>query len=202
MGLCWRQRRNREDVDFAFVSLDYYNRYHDFIRGMPGSFNEVIKGIDRIRKAGNTKVVLVTTISSLNFSAIEPMAQFAKDLHVGISFNSVEPTVQAGFEQGRTSSPVSDYGLTKSQLQFFYDTLLKLKQQGFPLMETENVLKHFVEGRSWSCQFPKMFVFTCRLITKFLVAPTTTLMTLTRGLLAITFQANFSGITRRELPKM
>ena len=147
------------NVDFAFISLDYYNRYHDFIRGRPGSFNEVIKGIDRIRKAGNTKVVLVTTISALNFDAIEPMAQLAKDLHVGISFNSVEPTVQAGFEQGRTSSPVSDYGLTKSQLQVFYDTLLKLKQQGYPLMETENVLKHFAQRRSWRCQFPKMFVY-------------------------------------------
>lgn len=147
------------NLDFVFVSLDYFNGYHDFIRGRSGSFREVINGIERIRKVGNTKVVLVTTISSLNFDAIEQMAQLARVLQVGISFNSVEPTVQSGFEQGRTSSPVTDYGLTKSQLQVFYDTLLKLKQQGYPLMETENVLKHFAEGRSWRCQFPKMFVY-------------------------------------------
>jgi hypothetical protein len=26
-------------------------------------------------------------------------------------------------------------------------------------METEQVLRHFVEGRSWTCEFPKMFVY-------------------------------------------
>ncbi len=147
------------NVDFIFVSLDYFNGYHDFIRGRRGSFDEVIKGIERIRKVGNTKVVLVTTISALNFDAIKPMAKLAQDLHVGISYNSVEPTVRSSFEEGRTLSPVEDYGLTGTQLQAFYNSLLKLKSEGYPLMETEYVLKHFAEWRSWTCQFPKMFVY-------------------------------------------
>jgi MoaA/NifB/PqqE/SkfB family radical SAM enzyme len=147
------------NLDVAFVSLDYFNDYHDFIRGKPGAFKEVMEGIDRIRKAGHTRVVLVTTISSLNFDAIEPMAVLARDLHVGISYNSVEPTVKLGFEAGRSESPVTDYGLTKTQLQTFYVKLLNLKREGYPLMETEIVLRHFVEGRSWKCDFPKMFVY-------------------------------------------
>jgi MoaA/NifB/PqqE/SkfB family radical SAM enzyme len=147
------------NVDFIFVSLDYFNGHHDFIRGRHGSFNEVIKGIERIRKVGNTKVVLVTTISSLNFDAIEPMAKFARDLRVGISYNSVEPTVKSSFEEGRTLSPVENYGLNRTQLQTLYNSLLKLKNEGYPLMETKHVLKHFTEGRSWTCQFPKMFVY-------------------------------------------
>jgi MoaA/NifB/PqqE/SkfB family radical SAM enzyme len=147
------------NVDFMFISLDYFNSYHDFIRGKAGSFEGVIEGIERIKKAGHTKVVLVTTISTLNFDAIEPMARLAEDLQVGISFNSVEPTVQSGFEAGRTDSPVEDYGLTPVQLQAFYDMLLKLKKQGYPLMETKHALKHFVEARNWRCQFPKMFVY-------------------------------------------
>jgi MoaA/NifB/PqqE/SkfB family radical SAM enzyme len=144
------------NLDMAFVSLDYFNSYHDFIRGKPGSFKEVMEGIERIRDAGHTRVVLVTTISSLNFDAIEPMAELAHDLHVGISFNSVEPTVKVGFEDGRSESPVSDYGLTRAQLRTFYVKLLKLKREGYPLMETEVVLKHFVEGRSWRCNFPNV----------------------------------------------
>lgn len=147
------------NIDVAFVSLDYFSDYHDFIRGRPGAFKEVMDGIEKIRSAGHTRVVLVTTISSLNFDAIEPMAKLARDLHVGISYNSVEPTVKSGFEDGRSQSPVEDYGLTKTQLQTFYVKLLKLKQEGYPLMETECVLKHFVEGRSWKCDFPKMFVY-------------------------------------------
>ncbi|MGD6809995.1 MAG: radical SAM protein [Candidatus Bathyarchaeia archaeon] len=146
-------------LDMVFVSLDYFNDYHDFIRGKPRAFKEVMEGIDEIRKAGHTRVVLVTTISSLNFEAIEPMAKLARDLHVGISYNSVEPTVKSSFEAGRSQSPVADYGLTKRQLQTFYEKLLALKIEGYPLMETELVLKHFVEGRSWTCDFPKMFVY-------------------------------------------
>ncbi len=146
-------------VDFLFVSLDYFTEYHDVIRGRPGSFREVIDGIERIRKVGNTKVVLVTTISSLNFNAIEPMARLAENLGVEISYNSVEPTVQLSFEEGRTSTPVENFGLNSARLQTFYKLLLKLKKEGYPLMETEHVLKHFVEGRRWKCVFPKMFVY-------------------------------------------
>jgi MoaA/NifB/PqqE/SkfB family radical SAM enzyme len=147
------------NLDFIFVSLDYFNDHHDFIRGRPGSFNEVMRGIKKIREVGNTRVVLVTTISTLNLNAIEPMAKLARDLRVGISYNSVEPTVQSSFEQGRTGSPVKALGLNKMQLQGFYDSLVRLKRAGYPLMETEYVLKHFAQGERWTCQFPKMFVY-------------------------------------------
>jgi MoaA/NifB/PqqE/SkfB family radical SAM enzyme len=147
------------NLDFIFVSLDYFNEYHDFIRGRRGSFNEVVRGIEKIRQIGNTRVTLVTTISTLNFDAVERMAKLARDLQVGISYNSVEPTVQSSFEEGRTESPVQNIGLSRVQLQNFYARLLRLKQEKYPLMETEYVLKHFVEGRRWICQFPKMFVY-------------------------------------------
>jgi MoaA/NifB/PqqE/SkfB family radical SAM enzyme len=147
------------NLDIAFVSLDYFNEYNDFIRGRKGSFREVIKGINRMREVGNTRIVLVTTISSLNFNAIEPMAKLALDLQVGISYNAVEPTIQLCSEEARTEVPLRDYGLSRSQLQFFHKSLLQLKRKGYPLMETEQVLKDFVEGRSWTCQFPKMFVY-------------------------------------------
>lgn len=146
-------------LDFVFVSLDYFNDYHDFIRGRKGSFNEVINGIQKLRQVADTRVTLVTTISTLNFAAIEPMAKLARDLQTGISYNAVEPTVQTSFEQGRTESPVHDYGLSNKQLKAFYDSLLRLKLQGYPLMETQHVLKHFTQNKPWTCQFPKMFVY-------------------------------------------
>jgi len=148
-----------ENLDFAFVSLDYFDEYHDIIRGRQGSFKEVIRGIERIREIGRTRIVLVTTISRLNFDAIEPMARLAQDLRVGISYNAVEPTVQSSFEEGRTDSPVNDYGLSRKQLQIFYETLLRLKSEDYPLMETMYVLRHYVEGKPFTCHFPKIFVY-------------------------------------------
>jgi MoaA/NifB/PqqE/SkfB family radical SAM enzyme len=79
-----------QNLDFVFVSLDYYNDYHDTIRGRKGAFQEAVQGIQRIRELGNTRATLVTTISKLNFDAIIPMAKFAQDLGVGISYNAVD----------------------------------------------------------------------------------------------------------------
>jgi MoaA/NifB/PqqE/SkfB family radical SAM enzyme len=158
-SLLAQKAKSLRNLDFVFVSLDYFDDYHDFIRGRRASFKEVMAGIGRIREVGNTRVTLVTTISSLNFDAIEPMAKLARDLQVGISYNAVEPTVQSSFEEGRTESPLHDYGLSKEQLHVFYKSLLQLKRQGYPLMETKCVLKDFVDGKRWMCQFPKMFVY-------------------------------------------
>ncbi len=145
-------------LDFAFVSLDYFDSYHDIIRGRPGSFDEVVRGIDRIREVAGTKVTLVTTISRLNLDAMEPMARLARDLGVTISYNSVEPTLDFGLTNSE-ASPNFRLGLTRAELQGFYETLLRLKQDGYPLLETETVLRDFVEGRPWVCDFPKMFVY-------------------------------------------
>lgn len=146
------------NLDFAFVSLDYFNEYHDFIRGRKGSFDDAIRGIRRIREVGKTRVVLVTTISTLNPDAIEPMARLARELKVGISYNFVEPTLDFGLTSSE-DSPNLSLGLTRAQQRDFYRELLRLKREGYPLMETEYVLSHFSEGRRWKCHFPKMFVY-------------------------------------------
>ena len=158
-----------KDLDFAFISLDYFNEYHDFIRGRRGAFQEVLKGIERIRAIGDTRVTLVTTISRLNFDAIEPMAKLARDLGVGISYNAVEVanqlydsfglTFQQGYDEGSKSSLVEDYGLSREQLRAFYHTILRLKKEGYPLMETEYVLRHYAEVKPFTCHFPKIFVY-------------------------------------------
>ena len=146
------------NLDFAFVSLDYFNEYHDFIRGRRGSFDDAIRGVQRIREVGRTRVTLVTTISTLNLDAMEPMARLARSLKVGISYNFVEPTLDFGLTSS-SDSPNLRLGLTKEQQRNFYSELLRLKRAGYPLMETEYVLRHFAEGRRWTCHFPKMFVY-------------------------------------------
>lgn len=147
------------NLDLAFVSLDYFNGYHDFIRGRSGSFDDAIRGINRIREVGNTRVTLVTTISTLNLDAMEPMAKLAKYLRVGISYNAVEPSFGEATDLPNMNRSDASLGLTRQQLHDFYVTLLRLKREGYPLLDTEDVLKHFVEGRRWTCHFPKMFVY-------------------------------------------
>lgn len=146
------------DLDFAFVSLDHPTPYHDVIRGRRGSFDEVLRGIERLRSVAGTRIVLVATISTLNFDAMVPMAELAERLGVMVSYNSVEPTLDFGLTDAE-SSPNFALGLAPAQLAEFYATLLRIKRDGLPLMETEQVLEDFVAGRPWRCEFPKMFVY-------------------------------------------
>ena len=85
-----------KNLDFAFVSLDYYNDYDDVIRGRPNTFGEVIRGVYELKKIGRTKVAFVTTISSMNWNAMRKMAELASEMGVGISFNSVEQSLDFG----------------------------------------------------------------------------------------------------------
>lgn len=145
-------------LDIAFVSLDEATPYHDVIRGRPGNFDEVIRGVRRIREVARTKVTLVSTISTLNPDAMEPLARLAKEMGVGIAFNSIEPTLDYGLTDSERS-PNLKYEFTPQRLHEFYVTALRLKREGYPLMETEEVLEGYVEGRPWKCEFPKMFVY-------------------------------------------
>lgn len=146
-------------LDLAFVSLDYYTSYHDEIRRHPGNFEQVLRGIDRIRELARTKVTLVCTISTLNrVEAMEPMARLAKELGVGISFNSIEPTLDFGLTDS-DRSPNLTFALSPAELHEFYATALRLKRSGYPLMETEEILRDYVAGRPWTCEFDRMFVY-------------------------------------------
>ena len=147
-----------KNLDFAFVSVDYYNDYDDIIRGRPGTFEEASRGVESLKANGHTRVALVTTISTLNWGAMEEMARFATRMGVGISFNSVEQSMDFGLTDKETT-PNMQIGLTSAQLHEFYEELLRIKKAGYPLMETDVVLEDFVKQKPWKCDFSKMFVY-------------------------------------------
>jgi MoaA/NifB/PqqE/SkfB family radical SAM enzyme len=148
-----------ENTDFIFASLDYPDAYHDVIRGRKGSFNEVMNGINEILNIGKTRVVIVSTISKLNLNRIEEMALLAQKLGMGISYNAVEPTFSSSYNDERTYSPVEEFGLDEIELKHFYKKLLSLKQKGYPLMESEGVLRDYARETPFKCHFPKIFVY-------------------------------------------
>jgi MoaA/NifB/PqqE/SkfB family radical SAM enzyme len=146
------------NLDFAFVSLDHPTEYHDYIRGRKGSFREVIEGIRCLLEEGGAKVTLVSTISKLNLNQMEGLARLAQQSQVGISYNAVESSWTAGYSE-REASVVKDYGLSETEVRYFYNKLLDLKHRGLPVMESEWVLRDYAVGKPWVCHFPKMFVY-------------------------------------------
>lgn len=147
------------DLDFACVSIDYPDDHNDYIRGRRGAFREVIRGTKRLLELGKTRVTFVCTVSRLNLDKVEAMASLAQNLGVGISYNAVEPTWLSGYDTGRTESVVEENGLTDCELRDLYRELLKLKRRGYPLMESELVLRDYACRRPFKCHFPKIFVY-------------------------------------------
>ncbi len=146
------------NLDFAFISVDYHNSYDDVIRGRPGTFDEVMKGIEALKKIGRTKMAFVTTVSKLNWDAMKPMAELARRLGIGISYNSIEQSLDFG-QTDEGTTPNFQIGLGDDGLKEFYNKLLEIKEEGYPLMETQEVLEDFVNDVPWKCDFPKMFVY-------------------------------------------
>lgn len=147
-----------KNLDFAFVSIDYHNDYDDVIRGRPGTFNEVINGLKALKRSSRTWIAFVTTISRMNWDTIEPMAKLAQDLGIGISYNSIEQSLDFGLTTEETT-PNFSVGLSDEKLHEFYRKLQEIKAAGYPLMETDIVLRDFVNQVPWKCHFPKMFVY-------------------------------------------
>lgn len=71
-------------IDVFFVSLDAIGELHDRIRGVPGTFDRVKRGLGYLIKAKNgrqcPKVIVNTTVSSLNIDEFEKIVPFAREM--------------------------------------------------------------------------------------------------------------------------
>jgi len=146
-------------TDSLVISLDSPDSLHDYIRGRNNAYREVVEGLEEVKKIGKCIIVLVATISKLNFDKIEDLAKFAMENNVFVTYNTVEPTLVTSYENERTYLPVEKYGLNKKELHEFYSKLLELKHKGCPLAETETVLQDYVDGKPFNCHFSEVFVY-------------------------------------------
>lgn len=78
---------------FVSVSLDGSTPdVHEWIRGVPGSFDAALKGIKNLVKAG-LKPQIIMTLMRRNRDQLEPLVQLAESLGAGsVKFNIVMPT--------------------------------------------------------------------------------------------------------------
>lgn len=71
-------------IDVFFVSLDAIGELHDYIRGVPGTFDRARRGLEYLIKAKKgrqcPKVIVNTTVSSLNIDEFEKIVPFAREI--------------------------------------------------------------------------------------------------------------------------
>ncbi|MDD5596262.1 MAG: radical SAM protein [Candidatus Omnitrophica bacterium] len=137
-------------ADVFYTSLDGVGDLHDRVRGVPGSFANVQRGISALVKArkkrGSPKIIANCTISNLNIDGFEKVVDFAKENSVDtVAFEYVGefPEESLGHSAINGVDPEPYYIAQKSSLFLNYEqaTLLKSKLKAIKEKYRDNGLE-------------------------------------------------------------
>lgn len=134
-----------EAFDFVYVSIDGFEKTHDTIRGLEGTFERAITGLKNlIEVRGDCTVGVNFVLTNKNYEEFLPICSWLKDLGVDVLFVS---TVGESIDGGNFASI---YSIPKDKVDGFIKKVLneKMKDPKF-LISSEKFIKlipKFVKG--------------------------------------------------------
>ena len=133
----------RRYVDCLFVSLDGIGALHDFLRGIPRSFEKAVEGIRVARP--HLEVAISSTITKNNMTQASPLVELAESLGVHITF-------QVAYDYS-TADPMSPL---RADLFDTLQELRKLKMEGAPILQSKEyfdaLIQSWYQGHPWRCK--------------------------------------------------
>ena len=124
------------------ISLDANTpELHDYIRGMNGLFNKIIRGITLLREEQAKQnitfpIIIKPTIMSLNFKILPDIVRWAEE--IGATAVNFQPL-------GRWTRETYDELWIEEkecpELDRIMEQLIAMKQSGFPIMNSEEILR-------------------------------------------------------------
>lgn len=142
-----KAERLAELADLTLVSLDHHTDYHDYMRGVKGTFDRAVKGIARLRHKGG-RAAINCVLSKLNIDDIERIAKLARRLDAKIAFDPME--VFPGYNE--------EYSLSRGELKRAFSEIRSLKRQGYPILNSHEYVDHSIDHIEYSCAQPLIFV--------------------------------------------
>jgi MoaA/NifB/PqqE/SkfB family radical SAM enzyme len=134
-------------VDLTWVSLDYDSKYHDTMRNLQGTFEKAVKGISDLRQAGG-RIVINCVLSQLNRDIVPRMGKLAQELGVRIAFDPME--IFPGCNE--------QIALTSNQKRQVFSEIAKLKQEGYPILNSKEYINYQQVNGRYSCAQPRIFL--------------------------------------------
>ncbi len=124
-------------ADTLWVSLDGWKETHDHLRS--SSFDAVYS---RLKETGHPRVFVHCTINCANWKDLERMAERVRSLPAvrGMTFQFFYP-----YGLGE-----DDLALAPEERRTAVETLLKLKQKGYPVCQSSARLRAMIDNR-WRC---------------------------------------------------
>ena len=133
----------KDSLNSLFVSLDGIGAMHDYLRGIPRSYDKAIEGIRTA--TGTVPVAISSTLTKDNLLQAEPLVDLAEKLGVAITF-------QVAFDYS-TADAMSPLG---PDLLEALQTLRALRVDGAPIMQSpeyfDAVINSWYHGKSWHCK--------------------------------------------------
>lgn len=158
----WYLERRMDEVlpwiDMMIVSVDSAKPdRHDAIRGLPGLFDRMVRGVALARERyPGVSVHLNCCVQKGVADEIDDLVALAERLEVQISFDVI--TEQRNGGEG--SYAETSAGLPLDELRAVCATLLEKKRGGAPILNSERYFEYFVDGRrGYRCHLPKVVMF-------------------------------------------
>ena len=134
-------------TDLTWVSLDYDSKYHDIMRGTPGVYEKVLRGIIDLKRARG-RIAINCVLSRLNIDAVPKMGKLAQKLGVKIAFDPME--VFPGCNER--------IALTLSQRQQIFAQIASIKEEGYPVLNSDDFIKFNQKREHYNCAQPRIFL--------------------------------------------
>jgi MoaA/NifB/PqqE/SkfB family radical SAM enzyme len=145
-------------LDRVSISVDHPSRAHDEIRKIPGLFERITSATRELRRRAPKKpIVFVCTLQKANVdtATVRAMAELCAELGVLGVFNGLR-------EEAATSSAdarLDRFAPSATELAAAFTTLASLKQQGYPILNSQTHLAMMAKGPPvYRCHWPKLML--------------------------------------------
>lgn len=145
-------------VDMLVLSLDSARpERHDEIRGLPGLFDRLMKGVDRVReKYPDLSRQFNVCVQKGIAEEVDDLIELAKQKDMHISFDVITDYRHGEGDSHFTST---DMGLPLPELRGICAYLLDRKREGAPILNSELYFKYFMDGKpGYKCHLPKLAI--------------------------------------------
>jgi MoaA/NifB/PqqE/SkfB family radical SAM enzyme len=146
-------------IDMMITSLDSASRErHDQIRGLPGLYDRLMRGVDLVRsKYPGVSLQFNTCVQKGIEEEIDDLLRLAADKGIQISFDVIS---EYRHGEGDSHFTETDMGLPLPELRGICAYLLEKKLEGAPILNSEHYFRYFVEGKpGYRCHLPKLALY-------------------------------------------
>lgn len=148
-----------EELDLILMSLDSPKKEeHDKIRGVKGLYDRIMKSVEIIKEQYPIiSLQFSFSISKFNYHRIDEMIELADKLDIPVAFNAINTLRH--YSTGIVDEK-GELSVTDEEISDAFSRILKAKQDGSNILNSEMYLKHFIGGKkTYRCHARKCFMY-------------------------------------------